>query len=40
VERLWISAGTVKDDLDTIYAKLGVCNRSAAARRLSREPGA
>ncbi len=35
-ERLWISPGTVKKHLDSIYSKLGVANRTAAAAHVAR----
>jgi DNA-binding CsgD family transcriptional regulator len=35
-ERLWISPGTVKKHLDSVYSKLGVANRTAAAAYVAR----
>jgi len=35
-ERLWISPGTVKKHLDSVYLKLGVANRTAAAAHVAR----
>jgi DNA-binding CsgD family transcriptional regulator len=32
---LWITSGTVKKHLENVYLKLGVCNRAAAANRVS-----